>query len=334
MWGSRGGGRGRGWARSGSARPSRRSVDHLWSSRQQLCPGVTPPDASSSARPSTWATAAATCSGVMLSSSSRGAPAASASSISAASRTSTASGRSGRAARARRTASPTPPASAAVVLLDQDEVVQAGAVVHAAAVGDRALLEAAQAGRRLARVEQLSRSRRPSAIARTTCAVAVATPGEPAEEVERGALGGQQRAGGALDAQHRRRRLAPLALRAEPLDRRVRVEPEEHRLGDVEPRDHARRLLRDRGDAARGRVDGRLDGHVAGADVLRQRAVDQILGRRNGHADQYSRGWAGRRRCASYPADDVDDHPAATCGGRRWSGSRGRSPRGGARRRP
>ena len=158
-------------------------------------------------------------------------------------------------------------------------------MVGAAAVGDGALLEVAQPRRRLARVEQrrgrARRRHRPHDLRGRR-----GDAREPAEEVQRRALGAQQRARGARHAQHRRRRLAPLALRAQPLDLRVRVEPEEDGLRDVEPGDHARRLLRDGGDAARGRVDGRLGGHVARADVLRQRGIDEI---RNGHADQYSR---------------------------------------------
>jgi hypothetical protein len=109
--------------------------------------------------------------------------------------------------------------------------------------------------------------------------------GEPTEEVQGGSLGGEQRAGGALDAQHRRGRLAPRRLGPEALDRGRRVEPEEHLLGEGEPGDHPGRLLRDRRDAAGPRVDGGRHGDVAVADVLGERAVDQVLGG-NGHADK------------------------------------------------
>ena len=132
------------------------------------------------------------------------------------------------------------------------------------------------------------------AIARTTVAVSVATPGEPAEEVQRGPLGGQDR------ARRRRstRRTGAGASRhcASGPSRsiaRVRVQAAEHGLGDGEPGDHPGRLLRDRGHAARAGVDGGGDGHVPVPHVLGERAVDQLVGR-IGHGDKNS-GRAGRR---------------------------------------
>ena len=203
-------------------------------------------DTSSTARPATWATAARTSSGVMLSSSRRCAPASSASSISAASRTSTASGelRPGRARPSHRLAHAA--RQRGVVLLDQDEVEQTDAVVDAAAVRDRGLLEHPQPGRGLARVEDL----RP-ALAHATAtmrAVFVATPGQPAEEVQRRALGGQDaRAPSPRPAAPARPRATrpPAPSRC---DARLRIEPQEHGLGDLEAGDHPGRLLRDRGD--------------------------------------------------------------------------------------
>jgi hypothetical protein len=161
-------------------------------------------------------------------------------------------------------------------------------VVDAAAVGDSALLERAQPGRRLARVEQpraaAGRLDRPHGAGGER-----RDARQPPEEVERGPLRGQQRARRALDAEHRRGRLAPLALGAEPLGRDVGVEPPEDSLGDAEPGDHPGRLLRDRRDAAGIGGDGDLRGHVAGADVLGERAVDQLvvqLGGIYGHCDR------------------------------------------------
>ena len=72
---------------------------------------------------------------------------------------------------------------------------------------------------------------------------------------------------------------------AEPRDGRVGIEPQEHGLGDLEPGDHPRRLLRDRRDAARRGVDGGFGGRVAVADVLGERAIDQVGVGRQHHGD-------------------------------------------------
>ena len=191
---------------------SRRSLHHYGRDRPKLSPRSTPPLTSSTARPPTCATAARTSSGVMLSSSSRGALASSASSISAASRTSTASGSSGRAARARRTASPTPPASAEWFSLIRMQSKSPIRWLTPPPCGDRGLLEHPQPRRRLARVEDL----RPALADAAHDARGLGRHArEAAEEVQRRALGGEQRARRALDAQHRAA-LAPLALRPEP----------------------------------------------------------------------------------------------------------------------
>ena len=141
-------------ARNGSARPSR-SILPPSPRRARSVSRVTPPLASSSARPATCATAARSCAASMLSSSSRGAPAASASSISCGLRTSTSSvpASSGAASRARATACGDPAGGRDVVLLDQDRVVEARAVVDRAAGRHGRLLERPQARRGLARVE-------------------------------------------------------------------------------------------------------------------------------------------------------------------------------------
>ena len=187
----------------------------------------------------------------MLSSSSRGAPAASASSISAGrAPRPPAAGRAAPPARAA-TASPTPPASAAWFSLIRMKSYRPARWLTPPPSATARFSSARRPGRRLARVEQLRgaarRRDRPHDRRRQR-----GDARQPPEEVQRGPLGRQQRARRALDAQHRGGRLAPLPLRPEPLDGRVRVEPQEHRLGDAEPGDHAGRLLRDRGDG-RGR---------------------------------------------------------------------------------
>ena len=184
----------------------------------------------------------------MLSSRMRGAPASSASSISAVSRHSTSSGRSGNmlARRAHRRADAA--GHRRVVLLDEDLVEQAEAVVAPAARGDRRLLERAQARRRLARVEDLRAGALDRAHARRGQR---RDARQPPEEVQRRALGGEQRARAA------RRRAAP-----SPPSRHSPSGPSRSSSTSgssarntasarVEPEDDARRLLRDRRDGAR-----------------------------------------------------------------------------------
>ena len=78
--------------------------------------------------------------------------------------------------------------------------------------------------------------------------------------------------------EHRRGRLVePLPLRPPALDRDARVEAPEDRLRHVESEQHARRLLLDARAGARAGLDDRLGRQVARADVLGQRARDQVL---------------------------------------------------------
>ena len=80
---------------------------------------------------------------------------------------------------------------AKVVVLHEHRVVEAEAVVATAAAGDGVLLELAEAGSRLARVED----RRARALDRVDVAARERRdPGETTEEVERDALAGQDRA--------------------------------------------------------------------------------------------------------------------------------------------
>ena len=194
---------------------------------------VTPPLASRTARPATCATAARRSAGLMLSSSRRRAPAARASSISAGLRHSIWSGSSGAWARAAAHGRAHAPGHGDVVLLDQDRVVEAEPVVGRAPGGDRGLLERTQAGRRLARVEharagpldgpRAARGERGDAR-------------EAAEEVERRALGADQRPGRALDLEHGSP-LAPLALGGQTLGHAdVGVETAEDGGGDRRPK--------------------------------------------------------------------------------------------------
>ena len=177
---------------------------------------------------------------------------------------------------------------------------------------DRALLERAQPGRRLARVED-SRPPAPSTARRSArSAWRSRTAGRKFSAV-RSAVSS---AGGAGDAQHRPA-LAPLPLRPQPLDGRVGIEPPEHRLGDVEPGDHPGRLLRDRGHPARLRGTVASDGDVAVADVLGERGRSVT----STSSDILVRRQISDRRRAPAPRA-----PSARDGGAR-GGSRGRAAR-------
>ena len=97
-----------------------------------------------------------------------------------------------------------------------------------------------------------------------------------AEQVERGPLGGEQgprRAGGSRDL--RGDLVPPLGLGGDL------IEPTGPRLpenlpSDVDPEQHAGRLLRDRGAPGRVLGDHRLGGDVAGPEVLEQGPGDQL----------------------------------------------------------
>ena len=129
----------------------------------------------------------------MLSSSSESAPAATAACASANDSTSTCTRRwsAGARARAAFTACATPPASATWLSFSRIAVVEADAVVVRSAHRRRVLVERAPAGKRLARVED----RAPvPATASTKRRVRRRDAAHAHQEVQRGALGGEQRA--------------------------------------------------------------------------------------------------------------------------------------------
>ena len=199
----------------------------------------------------------------------RSALAASAASISASSRTSTSIGRSGRAARAASTAAPTPPASAMWFSLMRI------------------------ASKRPARwlvpppstTAAFSRPRRPGVVLRVSRTVAPPPAStaddlgrhrrdarQPLQEVQRGALGGEQRARRALDAHRDRARLfqtpsVPRSISQSGSSRRKTAS------ATSSPQITPGLLLDDRRDCARASAgDRRLRRHVPRADVLRQGA--------------------------------------------------------------
>src|SRR5919108_398603 len=118
---------------------------------------------------------------------------------------------------------PHSPRHRGAVLLDQDRVVQAGAVVRRAAQADRLLLELAQAGGRLPRVEDL----RPRSIHRPDEARGERRhTRQPAKEVQRHPLAGEDRPCAPLHPGDRAR-LAPLPLGGDALEAELGVQPQE-----------------------------------------------------------------------------------------------------------
>jgi hypothetical protein len=155
-----------------------------------------------------------------------------------------------------------------VILLHQHGVEQAKAVVGPTAGGHRLLLKRPQPRRRLARVEH-------------ACSGAVELAGgarrerrdprQPPEEVQGGALSGEQRTRLAADHEHDAPGFAPAGLHTLLLDDDLRIEGAEGFDRSREAVDHAVLLLRDRGAGERARRHRRLARHVSRADVLRQR---------------------------------------------------------------
>src|SRR5262249_31768623 len=121
-----------------------------------------------------------------------------------------------------------------VVVLDQHGVVEAETVVRPAAGAHGQLLESTEAGWRLARVEDdRTRSRDGIDLARGQRR----DPGEPAEQVERGALTGEERAGAAGDPGHLA--LDRVAVAGDRLEVDTRVELAEHGLDELETAEDA-----------------------------------------------------------------------------------------------
>ena len=166
-----------------------------------------------------------------------------------------------------------------VVLLDEDGVEQADAVVRAPAGGDRRLLERPQARRRLARVEDprtgpFDLANAPRGEGRDAR--------ELLQEVERRPLGGEDRPGRPVDLKHRPA-LAPHPLVDETGRANIGIEPAKRFLGDLEPVDDARLLLRDPSARPRPCGNGRLRRQIARADVLAEGAGDELCDLRREH---------------------------------------------------
>ncbi len=178
------------------------------------------------------------------------------------------------AARTALTASRTDPA-AAMVVLDHDGVVEAEAVVVAAAAADRVLLEGAQAGRGLARVDDPGRHLADSVDDR---------PGrrgyatQVTEEVEADPLGRKDGPGRPGDGGQRRSRPNPSPVVDVPVGDDGGIEESEAAQGRSESGDRARSA----GDDARRRsvIPGeyRIGGDVTGiAEVLGEGSAQDLV---------------------------------------------------------
>ena len=135
--------------------------------------------------------------------------------------------------------------------LIEDRVVEPEAVVAAAAARDRVLLERAQPGRRLARVEDLGAGALDGVH---VPARERGDAGEAAEEVERRALAGQDRRGAAREARDDRPAVDRVAVGGERFEAQVGIERVEDVAGDVEAADDAGLLHEDLRRA--GRIGG------------------------------------------------------------------------------
>ena len=162
-----------------------------------------------------------------------------------------------------------------VVVLDQDRVGEIRAMVRAAAAGDGELVEPPQARRGLARVEDLDAR---ALDRRDVPAGGGGDARHPLQQVERGALGGQDRAGRALDPGDRARRVRnALAFADQHLHLGGRVEPAHDLVGHRQAAHDSRLAHDDVGDRRQLGRHGRLGRGVAAAGVLRQGGVDHTL---------------------------------------------------------
>ena len=142
-----------------------------------------------------------------------------------------------------------------MVLLDQDRVVEAHAVVSAAARGNRRLLERPQARRGLPRVED--RCIRPPHRVDESGGER-GDPGQVAEQVERRPFGCEERSRRAAREGHiGRHRVSPPPLRLQPLEA-LRAGLGKRLGGGLEAEEDPGLLLRDACPGARTRRDGRL----------------------------------------------------------------------------
>ena len=161
-----------------------------------------------------------------------------------------------------------------MVVLQQNHVEEADAMVHAAADLDGLLLQDAEARRRLARVEDVG-SRALQALH-----VAARHRGDAAHalhDVEHQTLRLQQRAHLARDDEGHVARLDMGAVMDEDLHLERRVEAVEHLAGNLHAREHALLLDEELALAHRLLGDAAKGGVVAVANILGKGQIDQSL---------------------------------------------------------
>ena len=165
-----------------------------------------------------------------------------------------------------------------MVLLDQEGVPQADAVVVAAATGHRVLLRQAQPGQGLAGVEQ------PHAGVRDQVDIVAGAGGggrEGLQQVQRRALPGEQAAGRALDLEEGLAGLEAVAVRGIPAQGDTGIQATEQLVDPGHAAQHAG-LAGDHPGRGVVRGGNQPGGDVAGPDVLGQQtggAVADLFGK-------------------------------------------------------
>ena len=190
-----------------------------------------------------------------------------------------------------------------VVVLDEDGVVEPEAMVAAPAARDCVLLERAEPRAGLARVEHggARAVHGGDVVLREGRNARQAT-----EEVQRNPLTGEDRALRAADAGDDRRRLVDrVTVARERLEADLRVESAERRLCGAEPADDTRLLHEELGRPHRFFRHRCFGGHVAGADVLGQRGEHRALERVGGYSHGSSTGASPDRRTTCRSKDSL-----------------------------
>ena len=249
--------------------------------------GVIRPDASVIARPPTIATASRSIAGGMLSSSTASAPAASADfelregidldldPNQMPDRGAGAGDRRRDAARGRD-----------VVVLDQHGIVEAEAVVAAPARAHRVFLRRAEPWKGLARIRHTRAEGAHSLDDGGGCG---RDPGEMAEKVERGPLGGEDGARRAADAGDRLAGADAAAVGPRNGERDRRIEEAESERGKIEAGDHAGLARDERGLGARRGGDDRVRGEIAGAaEIFGECRAHEGLDQQGGEGGQHA----------------------------------------------
>ena len=175
--------------------------------------------------------------------------------------------------RAARTAAPTPPAIAAWFSLMRIASKSPVRWFVPPPAATAAFSSRRSPGRRLARVED---ARAGAAHGVDVAGGRRRHAGEAAEEVQRGALAGEQRGGRALDVEYRAA-LAPVPLVGQARAGDLGVEGGEDALGGLQAEDDPGLLLRDAGPRAGAGGHRRAGRDVARTDVLGQGAADDVL---------------------------------------------------------